>query len=155
MPYSGTYVYFVDRHDDNIDETTLRSKVYILIGLMSTFVFRAARDALGNNPVAQERVVGGLLAALAIADVSVVFAVEIRDCNNERNVSRSTSKLVRSPVPLFSTKLFSSLIATSIAMPKEFLFDVSSWNSINHANLTFVALLFVIRYVTSIHHHVR
>jgi hypothetical protein len=32
-------------------------------------VFRAARDALPNDPVAQERIVGALLAALALADV--------------------------------------------------------------------------------------
>ncbi|KAJ7071575.1 hypothetical protein C8F01DRAFT_1111096, partial [Mycena amicta] len=41
---------------------------YLLLGLVSSLVFRAARDSLQHDPVAQERVVGSLLAALAIAD---------------------------------------------------------------------------------------
>jgi hypothetical protein len=31
-------------------------------------------------------------------------------------------------------------------MPKEYLFDISSWNIIVHANITGVALLFLFRY---------
>ncbi|KAJ7226098.1 hypothetical protein GGX14DRAFT_423850 [Mycena pura] len=42
---------------------------YLLLGLVSSLVFRAARDSLKHDPVAQERIVGSLLAALAIADV--------------------------------------------------------------------------------------
>jgi hypothetical protein len=44
-------------------------KGYLLLGLISSLVFRAARDALSKDLVAQERVVGSLLKALAIADV--------------------------------------------------------------------------------------
>lgn len=43
---------------------------YFLLGLISTFVFRAARDALPNNPAAQERIIGASFTALAIADVT-------------------------------------------------------------------------------------
>ncbi|KAF7310425.1 hypothetical protein HMN09_00584500 [Mycena chlorophos] len=43
---------------------------YLLLGLVSSFVFRAARDALKHDLPAQERVVGSLLTALAIADLS-------------------------------------------------------------------------------------
>ncbi|KAF7340158.1 hypothetical protein MVEN_01934300 [Mycena venus] len=43
---------------------------YLLLGLVSSLVFRAARDSLPKDPVAQERIVGSLLAALAIADVT-------------------------------------------------------------------------------------
>ncbi|EMD41381.1 hypothetical protein CERSUDRAFT_128116 [Gelatoporia subvermispora B] len=43
---------------------------YFLLGLISTFVFRAVRDALPNNPVAQERIIGASFLALAIADVT-------------------------------------------------------------------------------------
>ncbi|KAJ3754671.1 hypothetical protein EV360DRAFT_51180 [Lentinula raphanica] len=53
---------------------------YMLLGLLSSLVFRAIRDALGGNPVAQERIVGSTLTALAIADVgssSFVFATFI------------------------------------------------------------------------------
>ncbi|PCH33094.1 hypothetical protein WOLCODRAFT_134893 [Wolfiporia cocos MD-104 SS10] len=43
---------------------------YLLLGLISTFVFRAVRDALPNNPVAQERILGASFMALALADVT-------------------------------------------------------------------------------------
>lgn len=41
----------------------------MLLGLLSSLVFRAIRDALPGNPVAQERILGASLAALAFADV--------------------------------------------------------------------------------------
>ncbi|KAJ6573935.1 hypothetical protein DFH09DRAFT_383695 [Mycena vulgaris] len=47
---------------------------YLLLGLISSLVFRAARDTLQNEPVAQERIVGSLLAALAIADITHIGA---------------------------------------------------------------------------------
>ncbi|KAJ7451153.1 hypothetical protein FB451DRAFT_1284865 [Mycena latifolia] len=50
---------------------------YLLLGLISSLVFRAARDSLAKDPVAQERIVGSLLAALAIADVSHIAATLI------------------------------------------------------------------------------
>lgn len=42
---------------------------YLLLGLISSLVFRAVRDALPHDPVAQERIVGASLTALALADV--------------------------------------------------------------------------------------
>ncbi|KAK7468438.1 hypothetical protein VKT23_002951 [Stygiomarasmius scandens] len=42
---------------------------YMLLGLISSIVFRAVRDTLRNDPVAQERIIGAALTALAIADV--------------------------------------------------------------------------------------
>lgn len=45
---------------------------YLLLGLLSSFVFRAVRDALPNNPAAQERIIGAAFLALGIADVSSV-----------------------------------------------------------------------------------
>ncbi|KAG8764906.1 hypothetical protein FRC16_008222, partial [Serendipita sp. 398] len=45
---------------------------YFLLGLIGSLVFRAARDSLRNDLVAQERIVGALLMALAIADISHV-----------------------------------------------------------------------------------
>jgi len=47
---------------------------YMLLGLISSLVFRAVRDALRNNPVAQERIIGSSLTALAIADLTHVLA---------------------------------------------------------------------------------
>lgn len=43
---------------------------YMLLGLISSFVFRAIRDTLPNNPEAQERILGASMTALALADVS-------------------------------------------------------------------------------------
>ncbi|KIJ45250.1 hypothetical protein M422DRAFT_251430 [Sphaerobolus stellatus SS14] len=45
---------------------------YFLLGLISSLVFRAVRDALPHDPVAQEKIVRASLTALAIADVSHV-----------------------------------------------------------------------------------
>ncbi|KAF9263102.1 hypothetical protein L218DRAFT_944804 [Marasmius fiardii PR-910] len=42
---------------------------YFLLGMISSFVFRAVRSALRHDPKTQERVVGSLLIPLAIADV--------------------------------------------------------------------------------------
>lgn len=48
---------------------------YCLLALLSSFVFRAVRDALPNNPVAQERILGASFLALGIADVSASCCV--------------------------------------------------------------------------------
>ncbi|KAH7911814.1 hypothetical protein BJ138DRAFT_1005833 [Hygrophoropsis aurantiaca] len=48
---------------------TQLANCYLLLGLISSLVFRAVRDALPGDPVAQERIMGASLAALAIADV--------------------------------------------------------------------------------------
>ncbi|KAF9652065.1 hypothetical protein BDM02DRAFT_352466 [Thelephora ganbajun] len=44
---------------------------YFLLSLISSFVFRAARDSV-PNPVSQERLVGAMLKVLAVADVTHV-----------------------------------------------------------------------------------
>ena len=43
---------------------------YLLLGMLSSLVFRAIRDAIPGNPAAQERILGESLLAMAIADVS-------------------------------------------------------------------------------------
>lgn len=43
---------------------------YLLLGLISSLVFRAVRDALPHDPVSQERILGASFTALALADVS-------------------------------------------------------------------------------------
>jgi len=50
---------------------------YLLLGLISSFVFRAVRDALPTDLVAQERIVGASFTALALADVSHIVATLI------------------------------------------------------------------------------
>lgn len=46
---------------------------YFLLGLISSLVFRAVRDTLPNNPMAQERILGASFLALGIADVCSHF----------------------------------------------------------------------------------
>ncbi|KAK1224705.1 hypothetical protein PQX77_012378 [Marasmius sp. AFHP31] len=47
---------------------------YFLLGMISSFVFRAVRTALKNDPSRQEQVVGSLLIPLAIADIIHIFS---------------------------------------------------------------------------------
>jgi hypothetical protein len=56
------------------------------LGLISTLVFRAIRDALPHDPVAQERIVGASLAALAIADVSTLSLRSEGQRNAEQHI---------------------------------------------------------------------
>jgi hypothetical protein len=51
---------------------------YFLLGLISSFVFRAIRDALPDNPAAQERILGASFLALGIADVSHLFTSHLK-----------------------------------------------------------------------------
>lgn len=48
------------------------------MGLISSFVFRAIRDALPDNPAAQERILGASFLALGIADVSHLLDLNYR-----------------------------------------------------------------------------
>jgi len=47
---------------------------YCLLGMLEGFGLRAVRDALPDNPVAQERIVGATLTAMAVADVTHILA---------------------------------------------------------------------------------
>ncbi|KAI0248666.1 hypothetical protein BJV78DRAFT_1233475 [Lactifluus subvellereus] len=47
---------------------------YLLLGMLSSLVFRAIRDALPSNPAAQERILGASLLAMAIADATHIAA---------------------------------------------------------------------------------
>lgn len=48
------------------------------MGLISSFVFRAVRDALPDNPAAQERILGASFLALGTADVSHFLTSDCR-----------------------------------------------------------------------------
>ncbi|CAL1697048.1 unnamed protein product [Somion occarium] len=47
---------------------------YFLLGLLEGLGLRAVRDALPDNPVAQERIAGATFTAMAIADVTHIIA---------------------------------------------------------------------------------
>jgi hypothetical protein len=53
---------------------------YLLLGMLSSLVFRAVRDALPGNSAAQERIIGASLFAMGVADASVVF--QLRCCTS-------------------------------------------------------------------------
>jgi hypothetical protein len=48
---------------------------YLLLGMLSSLVFREIRGALPGNPAAQERILGASLLAMAIADVSRSYTI--------------------------------------------------------------------------------
>lgn len=50
---------------------------YLLLGMLSSLVFRAVRDALPDNPAAQERILGASLFAMAVADATHIGATWI------------------------------------------------------------------------------
>lgn len=47
---------------------------YMLLSMLSSFVFRAVRDAIPENPAEQERILGASLFAMAVADVTHIIA---------------------------------------------------------------------------------
>ncbi|KAI0344241.1 hypothetical protein BDW22DRAFT_1144872 [Trametopsis cervina] len=47
---------------------------YLLLGMLSSLAFRAVRDALPDNPAAQERILGASLFAMAVADATHIIA---------------------------------------------------------------------------------
>lgn len=58
-----------------MDRQLTISAGYFLLGLLEGLGLRAVRDALPDNPVAQERIAGATFTAMAIADVSLaIFA---------------------------------------------------------------------------------
>ncbi len=59
---------------------------YLLLGLISSLVFRAIRDALPHDRVAQERIVGASLTALALADVSPYIVIQNDNSSRKRFV---------------------------------------------------------------------
>jgi hypothetical protein len=56
---------------------------YLLLGMLSSLVFRAIRDALPGNPAAQERIVGASLLAMAIADVSHPLIIWLHELSHD------------------------------------------------------------------------
>jgi len=67
---SSPHVLFTPRSSMAISQL---ANCYLLLGLISSFVFRAVRDALRHDPVSQERIIGASLTALALADVSHII----------------------------------------------------------------------------------
>ena len=54
---------------------------YLLLGMLSSLVFRAVRDALPGNPAAQERIIGASLFAMGVADVSLGLTFSVQYFN--------------------------------------------------------------------------
>ena len=65
---------------------------YLLLGMLSSLVFRAVRDALPENPAAQERIIGASLFAMAVADVRISACI-LRAGTYSSSTIRLPSKL--------------------------------------------------------------
>lgn len=120
----------------------------MLLGLISSLVFRAARDVLKDDAKKQEKLVGSLLTALAIADVSVLLP--------HLGVNSSCQTL-RSDIPVSShceQRLWCSthsryLLQISIGasyygLPQQ-LKNPALWNPTTHGNISFTTFLFLTR----------
>ena len=107
-------------------------------------MFRAARDALPNDPVAQERIVGSLLAALAIADVRI-FSLSNKFLVLTGGSGRLPSEFTRGSLVCLVMKPFSSIWVSVVGLPKEILLNPAVWNAVAHGNITFVVVLFSVR----------
>jgi hypothetical protein len=119
---------------------------YLLLGMISSLVFRAVRDALPNDPVAQERIVGATLAALAIADVR--FSVQILICSIltlDTFIDHPVGSLC---VPSFQANqhIIFSIVATVAGLPPHLRYYPTAWNGMTHGNITIVIFLFAVRY---------
>lgn len=115
---------------------------YLLLGLISSLVFRAIRDGLPHDPASQERILGAAFTALAAADVSFVLRLTLHILINitGHSVSLMSHSHMRQP-----TK--PSIIATFIGLPTEMRYNFLAWNPMTHGNITFVIVLCSVRYV--------
>ncbi|KAI5120215.1 hypothetical protein M0805_000030 [Coniferiporia weirii] len=102
---------------------------YLLLGLISSLVFRAVRDALPHDPVAQERIVGASLTALALADVRIISP-------QPPQTLTPSSRLyvcIRPSNP--------SMIVTLVGLPPDVRYNPLTWNPMTHGNISVVVVL--------------
>lgn len=110
---------------------------YLLLGLISTFVFRAVRDALPGNPAAQERILGASFTALALADVTQCASMPLASSLHPTGTD-------------FTLPYFASIIWSWVGLPPALKYDFASWNSMTHGNITFVVFLLSMRCVPAV-----
>ena len=118
---------------------------YLLLGMLSSLVFRAVRDALPDNPAAQERILGASLFAMGVADVRDQIYFILKCLMTYLN--RLPSKCCVMPSTHSFTHCFAmrSIIATWIGLPVELRYAIADWNPTTHGNITFVVFLMVSR----------
>ena len=116
---------------------------YFLLSLISSFVFRAIRDALPDNPAAQERILGASFLALGIADVSHLLTSNYRIIL-QFPFQQLTQYVFYCP---YGSVLISplSIIATVLGLPQDLTYTPSNWNGTTHGNITVVIVLFLFR----------
>ncbi|KIM84748.1 hypothetical protein PILCRDRAFT_96812 [Piloderma croceum F 1598] len=90
---------------------------YFLLGLISSLVFRAIRDALPHDPASQERILGAAFVALALADVSRCISTSGLWC----------------------------IVVTFLGLPKELQYNLAAWNPMTHGNISIVVVLLSVR----------
>ncbi|KAL9716034.1 hypothetical protein Ac2012v2_000478 [Leucoagaricus gongylophorus] len=98
---------------------------YLLLGLLSSIVFREVRNTLPNNPAGQERLIGASLLALAIADITQLVTY-----------------LYLYHLPKSTVTHVCSVLATFIGLPAQLRYAPRDWNGMLHGNITITLLLF-------------
>lgn len=124
----------------------------MLVGLIVSLVFRVAEDAFRDNPVAQERIIGATLTAMAITDVGFLIYVFAKvecyepNCLICRLHSEDFIQWALSESELVLHKIY-SVLSSLIGLPTDIRYDIFSWNGITHGNITFTTFVFCVRYV--------
>jgi hypothetical protein len=110
---------------------------YLLLGLISSLVFRALRDNLRHDPRTQEKILFASFTALALADVCFQCHLSLSVLTDIRSASMSGHALylVRNSDYDFS------IAVTILALPGDLQSDFFTWNSMTHGNITFVIFL--------------
>jgi hypothetical protein len=120
----------------------------MLLSMLSSFVFRAVRDAIPENPAAQERILGASLFAMAVADVRHLQLISLILGLVLTSESRSHSKFWCT-IDYFLLSDAHSIIATFVGLPNELRYSPHLWNSMTHGNITTVVVLLAGRFVCS------
>lgn len=120
----------------------LRWRGYLLLGLISSFVFRAVRDALPNNPAAQERILGASFTALALADVRVLTSSDFVRLIVNTFVGHSVRPAAMHHAAHYTdARAHLSIIWSWVGLPDDLKYSPLAWNSMTHGNISFVVVL--------------
>ncbi|KIP04445.1 hypothetical protein PHLGIDRAFT_109567 [Phlebiopsis gigantea 11061_1 CR5-6] len=82
---------------------------YLLLGMLSSLVFRAVRDSLPGNPAAQERIIGASLFAMAVADATHIVATWVGLPSDFRYAFRSWNGTTHGNITFVVFLLFSRI----------------------------------------------
>lgn len=125
---------------------------YLLLGLISSLVFRAVRDNTKTDLRAQENILRASLTALALADVcipclSCPFSVSLTHKNYAAHSVRSFAERTLHHWRFNLWHFLFSIAVSFIGLPPHVKYNVQDWNGLTHGNITVVIFLFAVRSV--------